>query len=142
MTEGGEIELLEAKEGTYSVAISHVCKSTTIPKLYSNCSTTAGSDGLGNPEFNTLPKCQIHHIQSLVDELIPPGDRTAHIPWWCDTLCVPVRRSQKESRKMAIRNMRNVYHDAIKVLALDSSLVDILSDAYPIELYIRLKLSG
>lgn len=62
-------------------------------------------------------------------------------PWWCDTLCVPVQEKYKEFRTATIRNMRNIYQNATKVLAIDSSLLRISKDAHPVELYIRLKLS-
>ena len=75
------------------------------------------SDGLGNPLENSLPKCQLITIQSLVNSLYP---RSAEpVPFWIDTLCVPLNG---EGRKDAIQGMRRVYEEGDIILVLDASL--------------------
>ncbi|KAL6228812.1 hypothetical protein BDW75DRAFT_226176 [Aspergillus navahoensis] len=81
------------------------------------------ADGLGNERQNSLPACQLSRIQLLVDEiysLVP--NRPTHIPFWMDTLCVPVRREHNELRKKCIVAMRSIYSRAAVVLVLDAGL--------------------
>lgn len=78
---------------------------------------------MGNPKHNSLPVCQLTRIQQMVDELNFPGRGTdEHVPFWIDTLCVPVRHKHKQFRKLCIVNMRNIYEQAAAVLVLDSGL--------------------
>lgn len=76
------------------------------------------SDGLGNPDGNAMPQCQLEALDELVQRLYP--SETAQIPFWIDTLCCPV--SDMEARKTAIRKMRDTYTYADTVLVLDKSL--------------------
>lgn len=96
------------------------------------------SQGLGNPNENTLPECQLKRIQQLVnmaskhvatdswDESNPPittkGSKDNQ--WfWMDTLCVPVQPEAKQLRKHAIRRMRQTYQDAQLSLVIDTTLM-------------------
>ena len=96
-------------------------------------------DGLGNFVANTLPTCQLRHLQSLVNRLqgIVSGENGA--PWWCDILCVPAGNEDKRHRKAAIGKMQHIYRSATKVLALDSGLAYIAEDAPALELYVHLR---
>jgi hypothetical protein len=90
----------ESKPVIPYVAISHVWRS-----------------GLGNPYHNSLPRCQLVRIQALVNVQYP---KELHpIPFWMDTLCVPLDRSL---RKKAIQGMKSIYQQADKVLVLDTTL--------------------
>lgn len=96
---------------------------------------------MGNPTSNALPRCQIDRIQAMVDGIMPAEQQTSPCPWWCDTLCVPVGEENKEFRRAAIRNMRNTYQNAAKVLVFEASIMKLSKDIYPVEIYIRLKLA-
>ncbi|TPX15251.1 uncharacterized protein E0L32_004528 [Thyridium curvatum] len=78
------------------------------------------SDGLGNPNQNAIPQCQLQRLQGLVNGLFP--DSTGPVPFWLDTLCVPLAR---ETREAAIRAMGSVYSCAVTVLVLDDTLAEV-----------------
>ena len=103
-----------------------------------------GGDGLGNQNRNALPLCQLRYIQHLVDQL--QGDETCvevtKNYWWCDTLCVPVDPGSDDYRRMAIREMRHTYANATLALALDAEMMTVPMNSSPVEVYIRLMLSG
>lgn len=101
-----------------------------------------GANGLGNPHGNTLPVCQLRWLQALVNGVQGTPQSSDECLWWCDTLCVPVHQQDVELRKKAIRDMRKVYGNASRVLALDSTLLSVPKDAPVLELFIRLKLSS
>ncbi|RDL30357.1 Uncharacterized protein BP5553_10235 [Venustampulla echinocandica] len=76
------------------------------------------SDGLGNPNANTLPDCQVESIARFVSNLYHPLEGI--IPFWIDTLCCPVE--PYSARAQAISLMRKTYQGADKVLVIDSYL--------------------
>lgn len=95
------IQILPATPGGRYVAISHVW-----------------SDGLGNPDANALPHCQLEYIGHSVNNLYHPSKRPT--AFWIDTLCCPVE--PYGARTQAINLMRKTYQDADKVLVIDSYL--------------------
>jgi hypothetical protein len=97
---------------------------------------------MGNPSSNALPVCKIASIQKMVDS-VAFLRRTAQspMPFWVDTLCVPVRPGLETYRKQCIVNMRNIYEQASTVLVLDSSLLSTPLSS-PTEKCIRLYQSG
>ena len=113
--------------------------------------THVWADGLGNPDGNTLPRCQFSRLYSLLDTL---SDRTeglslARNAWtrfskkdsvylWMDTLCIP---REKTLRRKAINLMYSVYQKATKVLLLDESLLSISSKRPMEELCFRVTVS-
>ena len=101
-----------------------------------------GADGLGNPDDNTLPICQLRRLQRLVNEVQDPHQAAGHCFWWCDTLCVPVHPQDLALRKKAIVDMRRIYQKASTVLALDNTLLKISRATTILEIYLRLKLSA
>lgn len=85
------------------------------------CLTCLGLlSGLGNPNQNEIPQCQLQRLQGLVNGLFP--DSTGAVPFWLDTLCVPLAR---ETREAAIRALGSVYSCAVTVLVLDDTLAEI-----------------
>ena len=78
------------------------------------------SDGFGNPIANTLPLCQMQLLKKRVAALYE--GTAATIPFWIDTLCVPV---DPNLRKRAITQMKDVYEYADKVLILDAELLNV-----------------
>lgn len=112
---GPRLVLQEAKEPMRYVAISHVW-----------------TDGLGNPEKNSMPLCQLRRIQEAANSLYGPStehdwerDReTPSIPtwFWIDTLCVPNEQNHKDLNDRALPRMKEIYVLADKVLVLDSEV--------------------
>src|SRR3984885_1142300 len=47
------------------------------------------SDGLGNPEENSLPRCQLQFLQKRLVNLEGLGSDPSHRLLWMDTICVP-----------------------------------------------------
>lgn len=76
------------------------------------------NSGLGNRDANALPSCQLLRLQSLANDLY--GNPNQPIPFWLDTLCVPL---EEEYKRRAIGNMFNVYQQAEYVLVLDSAIL-------------------
>lgn len=115
------------------------------------------SDGLGNPNTNTLPLCQLLGLRNVL--LAARADIPEAKSWmmgglkkimlalltspkrlyfWMDTLCVPL---SPETRKMAIRRMADCYNKADIVLVRDSSMMCCSSTAPPDEILLRMTLS-
>ncbi|KAK0509186.1 hypothetical protein JMJ35_008557 [Cladonia borealis] len=88
-----------ANTGDNYVAISHVW-----------------SDGMGNPNANSLPQCHLARLSDIVDSMDDGGQRAMI---WLDTFCCPV---DPEAKKLALSRMRRTYFEARKVLVLDSTL--------------------
>ncbi|MCJ1279362.1 hypothetical protein MMC21_007186 [Puttea exsequens] len=113
---------LEANAETAYVAFSHVW-----------------ADGLGNPSTNSLPLCQLRRLQAQVNALY--GERTSqtyNVPFWIDTLCVPVGTHLRNYRDSAIMGLVTYYKDADKILVLNAELGNISVNRHPIELAFRL----
>ncbi|AEO68452.1 uncharacterized protein THITE_2089960 [Thermothielavioides terrestris NRRL 8126] len=120
------------------------------------------SDGLGNNDKeNSLWACQLSRIQSLVNELgrgmEMPGagqvrgeDGNRLVPFWIDTLCVPVGDENRhpggnrtrDLRKEAIGQMADIYRRARQVLVLDSFILSLPRSADVIDKYLRIHLSN
>ncbi|KAL7914497.1 hypothetical protein GGI35DRAFT_434509 [Trichoderma velutinum] len=103
------------------------------------------ADGLGNSEANALPRCQLERIQHLVDKQFP--DVKGPVPFWMDTLCIPVTKNKpeeyREAKKMAIKNMESVYKSSTKVLVLDRTLASLPSVGMSAEVIgLRIMCSG
>ncbi|KAL3425709.1 het domain protein [Phlyctema vagabunda] len=109
--------LLEAWDGSKPfVTISHVW-----------------ADGLGNPNANALPRCQMQRLTDMVQSLTNRDD----VPFWLDTICVPpdtalksmdpaISGRQRKAQDQAMVKMRQTYEESLHVLVLDSW---IMSDA-------------
>lgn len=98
------ISLFDTRQADKYVAISHVW-----------------SHGLGNPNDNSLPKCQLARLSKMVAGLYP--NEKYSVPFWIDTICVPV--NPPEARALAILNLRKTYGQADKVLVVDAYLEEI-----------------
>lgn len=110
----GDIEVMGRRvdECVY-VAISHVW-----------------ADGAGNPYSNGLPRCQILQILSQMRMLGDENDGS--LPWFIDTLCVPVaqpgdsefqRDRAKLARSRMISSLNAIYRSAAVVLVRDRQLM-------------------
>lgn len=114
-----KFRIIKSGKGRNFVAISHVW-----------------AEGLGNPNGNSLPSCALKWISNTVDRFQIHGDdeseddgqkerpleeaRQGKMPFWLDTICVPV--SPPEMWTRAMNRLRKPYQDAALVLVLDSYL--------------------
>jgi hypothetical protein len=95
------------------------------------------NSGLGNRSVNALPSCQLLRLQKLANNLYESHES---IPFWLDTLCVPL---EEGFRKRAIGNMFNVYRQAEHVLVLDSTiLLNKAKTTDPFQLLISIRISN
>ncbi|KAI1101613.1 hypothetical protein F4804DRAFT_315402 [Jackrogersella minutella] len=118
MDSEGQIELrvVDSTKRRIYVAISHVW-----------------SDGLGNPNSNAIPRCQLLKVQSTATAICE--DLNGNVPFWMDTLAVPLER---ETRKMAISRMKETYARAHKVLVLSNDFDMWIKDLSPLEFFMRI----
>jgi hypothetical protein len=77
------------------------------------------SDGLGNKSANSLPYCQISELQDMVNGMCPEEAKQGPVPFWLDTLCIPLEPKHKI---LGIQGMARVYRLASAVLVLDNDL--------------------
>ena len=121
------LEIIPSQTGSQYVALSHVW-----------------ADGLGNPYANTLPRCQLLRLLSLLQRSNMPldsGDCDQELLLWCDTLCCPVKPSVAKTR--ALVQMKRTYQEATMVLVLDASLQLFNGDLLtPEEMCTRISSSG
>ncbi len=137
-----ELEVAEMREQPY-IAFSHVW-----------------SDGLGNPNANALPQCQLRRLASYTQEIALPTTQTdglfscfAFTGWdvprltsitatkwfWIDTFCIPA--TDEDLKYKAINRMAAVYACARQVLVLDSSMERFAAaETDPCELFARITL--
>ncbi|KIW68152.1 hypothetical protein PV04_04118 [Phialophora macrospora] len=115
------------------------------------------SDGLGNPRENKLPLCQIRRFKALLDELFDTASSLSHLnrghfmdmfrryrnvsmPFWLDSLCIPVRGEYSAVRTLAVSRIQDVFRNAYQVMVLDAELQNIcIEDTY--EGFMRISLS-
>ncbi|KAL8958620.1 MAG: hypothetical protein Q9193_004357 [Seirophora villosa] len=100
------LDVIEASSSSKYVAISHVW-----------------SDGLGNPQANALPQCQLQHLLDLTrpfSVVAKNDEQSRDVLIWLDTLCCPLK--PPEARTMALNQMKKPYTDSAFVLVTDSSL--------------------
>jgi hypothetical protein len=120
------------------------------------CISHVWSDGLGNERSNSLPRCQLQHLQELCSKT-PLGkhqvasetsmhkeERAHHeltdcqVPIWIDTLCVPL----SQHRKLALQAIEKTYRHADIVLVIDLELTNTRWNAPLQELSIRAGICG
>ena len=116
------IDIVASRPTSRYVALSHVW-----------------ADGLGNPQANALPRCQLSNIAKVIQDLkvaaryrnsqnhrIQDHDKEVgeeeneELLLWCDTLCCPVQTT--EAKHLALEYMYQTYRNAAYVLVLDASL--------------------
>jgi Heterokaryon incompatibility protein (HET) len=101
------IELTESHPDVAYVAISHVW-----------------ADGLGNPTANGLPLCQLRLLQMRVNS-VPLNERlarSANVPFWIDTVCVPVGQEDKSDRETAVHLIAQTFQKAGITLVISPEL--------------------
>lgn len=97
------------------------------------------SDGKGNPRRNFLPLCQLQRLQDCTNALYPSYRHP--VPFWMDTLCVPVGKRFWPVRNRALNRMKSTYKSAEKILVFDTSLEIVDSSVAPEEALIRIRYS-
>jgi len=148
ITDQLELEVVASDVYPY-IALSHVCMSSlrtliVILSLTSNL----GADGLGNPNANALPKCQLRRLRAYINELyrIHDPSQWAHgrpVGFWMDTLCIPVAQSAKQYRREAIQLLGKTFKEASAALVLDRELEIVESfTASFMEVGLRIACSG
>lgn len=132
-----------------SVCFDAEAKTITVSPTNSHSSLTftaishVWGDGLGNPQTNGLPLCQLLEIQRQVTSLhhenrAPSSSSTENRYFWMDTPCVPVGAGFEAERNLAISRMVNVYQQAENVLILSRELGEIDIRRDPWELSARI----
>jgi hypothetical protein len=108
------------------------------------------ADGLGNPNANALPRCQMQQLSDMVLSLTGRSD----IPFWLDTICVPpdtalknmdpiTSRRQRQAQDQAIVKMRQTYEESLHVLVLDAWVIsDTVKAMSDVEKLMRIFCSG
>lgn len=89
------------------------------------------SDGYGNPDKNKLWKCQLDYLWELLREAQSQRNRQkmgvernnpTPLPFWMDTLAIPVEKRFKGTRKKAIAQIYKVYSKARYTIVIDNGL--------------------
>lgn len=97
------------------------------------------SDGKGNPHRNLLPLCQLQRLQDRANALYPSERHP--VPFWMDTLCVPVGKEFWPVRNRALNRMKSTYKSAEKILVFDTSLEIVDSSVAAEEALLRIRYS-
>ena len=94
--------------------------------------------GLGNPQENALPSCQLHRLNDFCSRSSPAVGKRPAI--WIDTLCIPV--AVPSARRLAITRLASTFRRACKVLVLDADLQCSSKNCSRTELATRITGSG
>ena len=98
------------------------------------------SDGLGNPDENSLPKCQLQLLKKCLVNLEGLGSDPCHRLLWMDTICVPT--TSDAGRAAAILAMRKTYEEAEAVLVLDMGMLSVKAPSNHEEILVRISCSN
>ena len=123
------------------------------------CISHVWSDGLGNTNENNLPRCQILRLKKVFDETFDLTSalsyinrgrfsdllrryRNMSVPFWMDTLCIPVREKYQPIRSLAVTRIKDVFQSArqVLVLVLDAELQRVVVHD-SCEIFIRINLA-
>jgi hypothetical protein len=120
----GDIPVLTIKPDTLSVKVA-ACE------RYGEYATISHvwADGYGNPTSNELRLCQLKFFHSLLRKaqtLFRPGrpesEADEPIPFWIDTLTIPVGAKYKDQRKDSISRIHEIYSSARFTIVIDNGL--------------------
>jgi Heterokaryon incompatibility protein (HET) len=112
------VQVEKQQDGSISIRVAHRDPSKNYIAI-----SHVWSHGLGNPNTNSLPSCQIFRIWHLLKQFHP---KDAEAGFWIDTLCVPI---SGPCRKSSICRMGSIYRQARVVLVLDEELQQTGADA-------------
>ncbi|KAK4206886.1 hypothetical protein QBC37DRAFT_434290 [Rhypophila decipiens] len=117
------------------------------------------SDGWGNEDSNRLYHCQLVFLHQLLQSgLRLSGAATNQIPFWMDTLVIPVIQDPtvikvlkarnisierfKILKKEAISQIHDVFFDSEFTVVVDNGLYEIASDKFPCQTAMMILASG
>ncbi|KAI1412840.1 hypothetical protein F5Y13DRAFT_43116 [Hypoxylon sp. FL1857] len=89
------------------------------------------SDGWGNEEENKLTLCRLRFIRARIQDA--SGKDRRDIPFWMDTLVVPVDKTVLSLRKIAIGQITNVFEGSSFTIVLDNGLLSMPTGGKPAE---------
>ncbi|OTA66069.1 hypothetical protein K449DRAFT_403533 [Hypoxylon sp. EC38] len=92
-----------------------------IDKTYATISHV-WSDGWGNEEENKLSLCRLKHIRRQIQRGSGKDDQR-DIPFWMDTLVVPVYKTAASLRKVALGQLTTVFENSSFTIVLDNGLL-------------------
>ncbi|OCL01411.1 hypothetical protein AOQ84DRAFT_383762 [Glonium stellatum] len=116
--------------------------------------THCWADGLGNMEENALPQCQLERLRTMTQTLQGTtaaklsaiyemkASRFNTVPFWFDTLCIPVKKEHQGLRDFSIQKMHDIYAKAAGVLVIDPDIQQLPFEATPLEAMTRILCSG
>ncbi|KAE9382006.1 hypothetical protein N431DRAFT_393756 [Stipitochalara longipes BDJ] len=89
------------------------------------------SDGYGNPKDNMLWKCQLDFFDELFNEAHKESRSGERRLFWIDTLAIPIHEKDKDERRIAVRQIHQVYTNARYTVVIDKGLGQMLpADSY------------
>jgi hypothetical protein len=82
------------------------------------------ADGYGNPGSNEIRECQLKFFNDLFEKSKLNKPSGQDILFWIDTLAIPVGKSpeQKKWRKTAIKQIHEIYTNALYTIVIDNGL--------------------
>lgn len=99
------------------------------------------ADGRGNKTSNTLPRCIVAHVQDCVNAAAQQFGYGTKLPFWMDTLCLPI--APRDLRQRAIASMREPFTKASAILVLDSYLLSLkVAEMSSLEILARVQASN
>lgn len=86
------------------------------------------ADGYGNPKSNELNLCQLKFFAKIFNKIrttyMPQLSTERLIPFWIDSLAIPVGDSYKEQRKRAIGRIHEIFCNAKYTIVIDNGLIE------------------
>lgn len=82
------------------------------------------SDGYGNELKNELYPCQLKFFRKLLSEAAEKTKFRGQMPFWIDSLIIPVADERREERKKAIRQIYEVFTGARVTIVIDNGLCE------------------
>jgi hypothetical protein len=145
------VTLRKTSEGCFDVTVT----SSQFKQKYATISHV-WADGFGNEEDNKLRACQLEFLANLLHQAEAGPDGKSNdpskylsrdtIPFWMDTLVVPVDSEtidlRREMRKKAIRQIHEVYVKASYTIVIDNHIMGTRPNAKFEDVAIRILASG
>jgi hypothetical protein len=137
----GDIPLLEIKEKDGKMIVD------VVPYEPYACYATIShvwSDGYGNPDKNELWKCQLDYFRGLIRMAAKDHAPLQETPklFWIDTLAIPICGDHKEQRKIAIRQIFQIFTNAKYTIVIDKGLCQLTPGKTYQETAMKILLSG
>ncbi|ORY59284.1 uncharacterized protein BCR38DRAFT_527229 [Pseudomassariella vexata] len=119
--DGDDIPLLHFRKDPFRLEVVRFRPKEDDDKIDFVAISHVWSDGWGNEDKNELYTCQLQFIQRQIQRAI--GPETSDVPFWMDTLIVPVGPSVKQHlKRKAIRQIFEVFEKSKYTIVLDNGL--------------------